>query len=180
MGHVCVCKVTQLCLTLCDPMDYSPPGSSVHGILQARILEWVSISFSRGSSLSRDRTQVFCIQSDTLPSESPGKPRMGHKLLKNHQSMPEKIHLAVVFRVGRWDETQRARPELPPRQDILGIRMGMVVVGTKASMGPFGRRVRSRAAKANTSCKLMCAVSLPGTWGIFTASLEVPRMLSTL
>ena len=46
--------VAQLCLTLCDPMDCSPPGSSVHGILQARILEWVAISFSRGSSQPRD------------------------------------------------------------------------------------------------------------------------------
>ena len=43
-------EVTQLCPTLCDPMDCSPPGSSIHGILQARILEWVAISFSRGSS----------------------------------------------------------------------------------------------------------------------------------
>ena len=42
--------VTQPCLTLCDPMDYSPPGSSVHGILQARIWEWVAISSSKGSS----------------------------------------------------------------------------------------------------------------------------------
>ena len=42
--------VTQLCLTLCVPMDCSPPGSSVHGILQARILHWVTIPFSRGSS----------------------------------------------------------------------------------------------------------------------------------
>ena len=39
--------VTQSCLALCDPMDYSPPGSSIHGILQATILEWVSISYSR-------------------------------------------------------------------------------------------------------------------------------------
>ena len=53
--------VTQLCLTLCDPMDYSPPGSSVDGILQARILEWVAIRFSRGSSQSRDWTLVSCI-----------------------------------------------------------------------------------------------------------------------
>ena len=45
---VCVCA--QSCLTLCNPMDGSPPGSSVHGISQARILEWVTISFSRGSS----------------------------------------------------------------------------------------------------------------------------------
>ena len=45
---VCVCA--QLCPTLCDPTDCSPPGSSVHGILQERILEWVAISYSRGSS----------------------------------------------------------------------------------------------------------------------------------
>ena len=43
-------EVAQPCLTLCDPMDFSLPGSSVHEILQARILEWVAISFSRGSS----------------------------------------------------------------------------------------------------------------------------------
>ena len=52
--------VTQLCLTLCDPTDCSPQGSSVHGILQARILEWVACSFSRGSSRPRDRTRVSC------------------------------------------------------------------------------------------------------------------------
>ena len=46
--------VTQSCCTLCDPMDCSPPGSSVHGILQAKILEWVAISFSRASSPPRD------------------------------------------------------------------------------------------------------------------------------
>ena len=49
-------KVTQLCPTLCDPMDYT-----VHGILQARILEWVAFPFSRGLSQPRDRTQVSCI-----------------------------------------------------------------------------------------------------------------------
>ena len=50
----------QSCLTLCDPMDGSPPGSSVHGILQARILEWVAMPSSRGSSQPRDQTQVSC------------------------------------------------------------------------------------------------------------------------
>ena len=54
-------EVAQSCPTLCDTVDCSPPGSSVHGILQARILEWVAISFSRGSSWPRDRTQVSCI-----------------------------------------------------------------------------------------------------------------------
>ena len=51
-------KSLQLCLTLCDPADCSLPGSSVHGILQARTLEWVAISFSRGSFWPRDRTHV--------------------------------------------------------------------------------------------------------------------------
>ena len=48
----------QLCPTLCDPMDCSPPGSSVHEILQARILEWVAIPFCRGSSQPRDQMLV--------------------------------------------------------------------------------------------------------------------------
>ena len=53
--HACMhAKSLQLCLTLCDPMAYGPPGSSVHGILQARILQWVSSSYSRGSSQPRD------------------------------------------------------------------------------------------------------------------------------
>ena len=59
--HHAVCSVAQLCPTLCDPMDCSPPGSSVHGISQASMLEWVTISSSRGSSQPRDRTHVSCI-----------------------------------------------------------------------------------------------------------------------
>ena len=55
-------KLTQSCPTLCDPMDYSLSGSSVHGNLQARILEWVAFPFSRGSSQSRNQTQVSCIE----------------------------------------------------------------------------------------------------------------------
>ena len=51
-------KLLQYCPTLCDPMDYSPPGSSVHGILQARTLEWVAMPSSRGSSQTRDQTHV--------------------------------------------------------------------------------------------------------------------------
>ena len=52
---------TQSCLTLFDPTDYSSSGSSVHGILQARILKWIAIPFFRGFSQSRDQTQVSCI-----------------------------------------------------------------------------------------------------------------------
>ena len=67
-------EVAQSCPTLCDPMNRSLPGSSVHGILQARILEWVAISFSRVSSQRRDRTPGLPHCGQTLPSESPGKP----------------------------------------------------------------------------------------------------------
>ena len=56
--NVCV---THSVVSLCDPMDCSPPGSSVNGILQAKILEWVAIPFPRGSSQPKDRTQVSCI-----------------------------------------------------------------------------------------------------------------------
>ena len=52
------CLVTQSCPTLCNSMDCSPPGSSVHGILQARILKWVAIPSSRGSSQPRDQTHL--------------------------------------------------------------------------------------------------------------------------
>ena len=54
-------EVAQSCLTLCDPIDYSLPSSSVHGILQARIVEWVAFPFSRGSSWPRDWSRVYCI-----------------------------------------------------------------------------------------------------------------------
>ena len=54
-------EVSQLCPTLCDAMDSSLPSSSVHGIFQAIVLEWIAISFSRGSSQPRDRTQVSFI-----------------------------------------------------------------------------------------------------------------------
>ena len=54
-------KLLQSCPTLCDPMKYSPPDSSAHGILQARVLGWVAISYSRRSSQPRDQTRVSCI-----------------------------------------------------------------------------------------------------------------------
>ena len=54
-------EVTQSCLILCDPIDCNLPGSSIHGIFQARVMEWVAISFCRGSSQLRDQTWVSCI-----------------------------------------------------------------------------------------------------------------------
>ena len=66
--------VAQLCLILCDPMDCSPPGFSVHGILQARILEWIAIPFSRGLPHPGIKTWSPAFQADSLPSEPLGKP----------------------------------------------------------------------------------------------------------
>ena len=63
--------VTQLCPTLCDPVDCSPPGSSVHGIFQPRILAWFAIFFSRGTSWPRDRTHISWIGKQTLYHLSP-------------------------------------------------------------------------------------------------------------
>ena len=76
---VCVCacaKSLQSCPTLCDPIDQRLPGCSVHGILQARVLEWVAMSSSRGSSQPRDQIQVSHIAAscNSLSSEAPGKP----------------------------------------------------------------------------------------------------------
>ena len=59
-------KVTQSCPILYNPIDCSLPGSSIHGIFQARILEWVAISFSKGSSWPRDRTWVSCLAGGIL------------------------------------------------------------------------------------------------------------------
>ena len=68
------------CVQLCNVMDCSPPGSTLLGISQARILEWVAISFSRGSSSSRDRTQVFCIAGGffTVRATREARPLYGH------------------------------------------------------------------------------------------------------
>ena len=66
-------KSLSLCLTLCIPMDCSPSGSTVHGILQARILEWVSCPPSGGSSHPRDQIWVSCIAGRSFTAESLGK-----------------------------------------------------------------------------------------------------------
>ena len=73
-GNV-LCLVTQSCATFCNPMDCTLPGSCVHGILQARILQRVAMPSYRGSSQPRDQSQVSHITVDSFPSEPPGKPK---------------------------------------------------------------------------------------------------------
>ena len=79
-------KSLQSCPTLCDPMDCSPPGSSIPGILQARILEWVAMPSSRGSSRPRDWTESLCLlhwRAGSLPLAPPGKPKLPNTLSLN-------------------------------------------------------------------------------------------------
>ena len=87
--HVHACSVTQSCLTFCDPMDSSPSSSSVQGISQGRILEWVAISFSRGSSQPRDQTRVSYIGRQIFfffffTIEPPGKLTQLHSIPKSY------------------------------------------------------------------------------------------------
>ena len=84
--------VVQSCPTLCDPRDCSPPGSSVYGISQTRILEWVAISSSKGSSWLRDWTRVSCIAS-RFTTEPPEKPICSNKRFHMMQWRPCMLRL---------------------------------------------------------------------------------------
>ena len=83
INYACMhAKSLQLYLTLCNPMDCSPPGSSVQGILQARTLERVAMPSSRGSSWPRDRTCILyssCIVGRFFTAEPPGKPNINYR-----------------------------------------------------------------------------------------------------
>ena len=73
-SSVCVVSCFKSCPSLCDPMDSSQPGSSVHGILQARILEWVAMPSSRRSSSPRDQTCISCLAGRFFTADPPGRP----------------------------------------------------------------------------------------------------------
>ena len=93
------CSAAQSCLTLCDPKDCSPPGSSVCGISQARILEWAVAFFSRGSSPLRDRTRMSCISCivgrffTTEPQDRP--PEFAYSNVKSDHIVYAHIYLMV-------------------------------------------------------------------------------------
>ena len=84
----CVCVYVKVlvapsCPTLCNPMDCSPPGSSVYGTSRARILEWVAIAFSRVASLPRGRSCVSCVAGDSLPLSYQGSPSVWRPCAKH-------------------------------------------------------------------------------------------------
>ena len=96
-------KSLQLCLTLCNPVVCSPPGFSFHRILQARRLEWVSISFSMRSFQLRDRTcisYISCIGKRVLPLAPPGKPSFIYQSYRNLTFCIVYLSLFTIFFTG--------------------------------------------------------------------------------
>ena len=101
---VCGCSIFQSCPTLCNPADCSPPGSSVHGILQVRMLEWLAISFSRGASQPRDGNCVSCnsfIAGGFFTAEPPGKPIISYshqviqQIFRTYSSYTENVYTVI-------------------------------------------------------------------------------------
>ena len=81
------CSATQLCLTVCNSVNCNPPVSYVHGILQTKILEWVAISSSRGTSQSRDLTIISCIGRHILYRQATGKAIFHYRLFRASSSL---------------------------------------------------------------------------------------------
>ena len=90
MEYCCCCLITKLYPNIFDTMDSSPRGSSVHGIIQARVLEWVAIPFSRGSSQPRNQIYISCLAGRFFITEPLGKiPTMEyHSTIKKNEIMP--------------------------------------------------------------------------------------------
>ena len=124
-------KLLQSCPTLCDPMDHNPPGSSVHGILQARTVEWVAISSSRGSS--RPRGQTCISSSPSLSSEFFTTSAKIHGNVNN--VLHEKIHLS-----GRWKlskgEVHTGKGWMMRRPGHMSRHHGYVYCPSKSSQSP--------------------------------------------
>ena len=106
-------SVPQSCLALWDPLDSSPPGSSVHGILQARTLEWVAIPFSRRSSPPKDQTHVSCIAGRFFTVWATRGFKMLHSLRLFHIPTVKSLSVAHTFlniytkkySLERWEKT---------------------------------------------------------------------------
>ena len=116
----CEVLVTQLCLLLCNPKDCSLPGSSVRGILQVRILEWVDIPFSKGSSLLRNQIQVSCIWTvDSLLPEPSGKLSHPNTLIPglglDPSFLPPGLWISEMSIKVPWEAFSICKCPLPPQ-----------------------------------------------------------------
>ena len=99
MLYLCVCVLSlSSCLTLCDPMDCRPPGSSVHGILQARILEWNCHALLQGifptQGLNPHLLCLLHLQADSLPIEPPGKPNV---VFRDQQTTTNLLYNNIIY-----------------------------------------------------------------------------------
>ena len=123
INYICCscCLATKLFLTLCDPVDSSPLGCSVHGISQARILEWVAISFSRGSSWPRDKTHVSWLAGGFFTTEPPEKPpqmKLAQSCLTLCDPMDYTVHGILQARILEWVAISFSRESSQPRDWI--------------------------------------------------------------
>ena len=141
---LCVLSL-QSCLSLCNAMNCSPPGSSVHGILQERILEWVAMTSSRGSSRTRNRTRVACLlrwQVGSLPLAQPGKSKLRRKT-RQVSRLISQIKVSM---------TEEGYPQSEPR--ISHLQNGIL----KKFKGLFQR--------LNKTSNIICISQNRGTWHI--------------
>ena len=127
------CLVAKLCCTLLWPMDCSRPGSSILGILQARILEWVAISFSRGSSWPRDWTHIFCIDRSILYHWAPRKVHW-EGMLANRQ--------CVVKTAASVSEVL-LRPQFKDYRAVVFMQQRLRINNWRCSTSVFGDRYQS-------------------------------------
>ena len=136
--HMCVLDI-QSCPTLCDPMDCGPPGFSVHGILQERILEWVLILFSRGSSRPRSLNRVCYIAADSLLFESLGKPREEMKRYQlNSKAWP--VAFAVMLRMvikDKWVTKGKWSIYLKSEYEVQEAARNQVGAGAQSCLTPW-------------------------------------------
>ena len=117
-------KVAQSYLTLCNPMDYI-----IHGILQARILEWVAVPFSRGSFQPRIKPRSPTLQAYSLPSEPPGKPKISH------------LVYGILLQHPKWIKTcvKKKNQNLQPLEETLFLIIALCNLGVRIKCGTFSK-----------------------------------------
>ena len=175
-------------------MDCSPPGSSVHGILQARILEWVAMSSSRGSSWPRDWTQVSCIAGRFLLSVSPGKylpliagfllPLQGHRQHHNHSCvylhiMLDFSHLFIKGDSQSFDSQSEGGRGFYPIIPVFAKKSGMGSDPPRISQleSSIARETQVSWVRFLTSCLVamfLAWVTCINKWGLETEIISVP------
>ena len=125
----CCCLVAKPCPTLCNSVDCSPSGSSVPGILQAGILEWVAMPSSRGSSPPRDRTCISCTAGGFFITEPPGKPpKHGNMDIRINSGKEETVNNGDTWRLKSLGVKKRCRGRTSPV--VQWLRMCLLMQGT--------------------------------------------------